>query len=527
MSGDQDPGAPISLDQCLRTAAFYPDAPSLVEVIETHISWVFLTDRFVYKLKKPVKFEFVDFSTPELRHRACLDELRLNRRLSPNVYLDVLAITRTRDGSVELAGRGDPIDWVVRMRRLSADKALDRILVGGRLTAADAKRVADRLTSFYAQLPSLTLSPGGYVQAVAKHVSENGAALLSALPDERLLIRRLHGLQRRYLAIEREVFERRVQEGWIVEGHGDLRPEHIYLERPVAVLDCIEFSQELRTVDVADELMFLAMECTRLGDGGLGELVLERHRRQRGDGVHPRLLSFYGAYRACVRAKVGLLRRQQLRDEQQTGVPAAVYQYLAAADRYSADLGPPCLLLVGGLMGTGKSTLALALADGLGAELESSDEIRRTLHGASPARANYGEGLYEPAMRERIYDVMLDRAKVFLQAGLSVILDATFMSRSLRQHAYALATSNQARTVFVHCQCPESLAKSRIGDRLQSANSRSEARPDLYERQARDFEPPAGNEPAVTVDTSRQIACEIEKVYAELRRQLFSEPAIL
>jgi predicted kinase len=267
------------------------------------------------------------------------------------------------------------------------------------------------------------------------------------------------------------------------------------------------------------------MECKRLGDGGLGELVREMYRRKCGDDVHPRLLSFYGAYRACVRAKVGMLRRQQLQAQQQTGAPAAVYQYLAAADQYSADLGPACLLLVGGLMGTGKSTLALALADGLGAELESSDEIRRSLLGASPSTYNYGEGLYQPAMRKHVYDVMLDRARVFLQARLSVIMDATFMSRSVRQQAYALAMSNQARTVFVHCQCPESLAKSRIGARLRVASSHSEARPDLYEQQARDFEPPSCDEPAVTVDTSRQVSCQIEKVYAELRQWLFSEPA--
>lgn len=137
---------PINLVQCMRAGSFYPESPSIVEVIETHISWIFLTDRFAYKLKKPVKFEFVDFSTPELRHWACLEEVRLNRRLSPTVYLGVLPLSLRSDGGVELAGRGTPIDWVVQMQRLPADNALDQILRRGQLIRRDAQLVADHLT---------------------------------------------------------------------------------------------------------------------------------------------------------------------------------------------------------------------------------------------------------------------------------------------------------------------------------------------------------------------------------------------
>ena len=523
MSASGPTVAPIDLVQCMRAESFYPESPSIVEMIETHISWIFLTDRFAYKLKKPVKFEFVDFSAPELRHWACLEEVRLNRRLSPNVYLGVLPLSLRSDGGVELAGSGTPIDWVVQMRRLPADTALDQILRRGQLVRRDAQPVADHLTSFYASLPSLHLSPADYSSAVNRHVRANGDALLSALPEERGRIRRVHSLQRRYLAIEQEVFDHRVADGWIVDGHGDLRPEHIYIESPPAVIDCIEFSQELRSVDVADELSFLVMECKRLGDGGLGELVLETYRCKCGDPIPPRLLAFYAAYRACVRAKVTVLRAQQQPQSLYEAESPIVHQYLTLADHYTSALGVPTLLLVGGLMGTGKSTLASAIADAFGAEIVSTDEIRRSLLGASPKAATYGEGNYQPAMRASVYEVLIERAKKYLQDGLSVILDATFMSRALRERAYDLATAHKIEVLFAHCQCPKALSISRIQARTQAGGDHSEARPELYEQQAKDFESPSSDEPTVTIDTSEPAPCQMEEVYRHLCHRLFSE----
>ena len=267
----------------MRNASSYPDNQGPIEIVETHISWVFLTDRYAYKLKKPVRFEFLNFSTSDLRHRACLDEVQLNRRLAPDVYLGVLPITRNERGDFELNGGGEGVDWVVQMRRLPAKNALDVVLREGRLTSEQAQSIAKHLSNFYARLLSKPASADDYREALDHHIRANGAALLGSLPDERSRIRRIQSAQLRFLNIEAELIGRWASAGRVVEGHGDLRPEHIYLNGRPTVIDCIEFSDELRTVDIADELSFLGMECERLGDGGLGEAVLAEYERVCGD----------------------------------------------------------------------------------------------------------------------------------------------------------------------------------------------------------------------------------------------------
>ena len=204
-----------------------------------------------------------------------------------------------------------PVDWVVQMRRLPAKNALDVVLREGRLTSEQAQSIAKHLSDFYARLLPKPVSADDYREALDHHIRANGAALLGSLPDERSRIRRIQSAQLRFLNIEAELIGRRATAGRVVEGHGDLRPEHIYLDGRPIVIDCIEFSDELRTLDIADELSFLGMECERLGDGGLGETVLAEYQRVCGDHLPESLLSFYRCYRASVRAKVALIRGQQ------------------------------------------------------------------------------------------------------------------------------------------------------------------------------------------------------------------------
>ena len=505
----------------LSDASSYPDHPGSVEVVETHISRVFLTDRYAYKLKKPVRFEFLDFSTPELRHRACLEELRLNRRLAPDVYLAVLPITQESDGSYELDGHGQEVDWVVQMRRLPAETALDVVLRENRLAPEEAKAIAKHLTGFYARLLPKSLSPDDYRQALDRHIRANGAALLDSLPAERTRLRRIQSIQLRYVNVQTELIDKRVAAGRIVEGHGDLRPEHIYLDGSPTIIDCIEFSDELRNVDIADELSFLAMECERLGDGGLGDLVLAQYEKTCDDKIPASLLTFYRAYRALVRAKVALIRDQQQGTALSHASADLIRQYIGLADRHAAKLGPPMLLIVGGLMGTGKSTLAAKLADTFAVELLSTDRIRRSMLGASEAPAGYGEGHYQPDMRDRVYDELLRQAGDLLKDGQSVVLDGTFLTVGLRERAYDLAYRNGAVSLYVLCTCPRQIAYARIQQRTDTGTSESEARTELYDLQARDLEPPWADDPAATVDTTEALSKQLQAVCAELRRLLF------
>ncbi len=496
------------------------DRPRSVDVIETHISWVFLTDRYAYKLKKPVRFEFLDFSTPELRQRACQEELRLNRRLAPDVYLNVLGVTQAADGSLELDGRGSAVDWVVQMRRLPADRALDALLRNGRLESQEAGAIAGFLVDFYAGLPPRRIGAEAYRRALEQHVRANGEAFAEGPAAERGRMGRIQSAQLRYLAVQADDVEQRAVDGRIVDGHGDLRPEHIYLNGAPAVIDCIEFSEELRTVDIADELSFLAMECERLGDGGVGELVLKTYADASGDRVPPSLLDFYRAYRACVRAKVALLRREQ-KDGVQSPSSELFGQYVELAERHAAKLGPPAVVVVGGLMGTGKSTLAERLAEAFGVEVLATDRIRRALLGTSDSPAAYGEGNYRSGSRRRVYEEMFRQASAPVGDRESVILDGAFLTRSLRRQACELARRHGAVPLFVECDCPRATARERIESRAAGGRSESEARAELYDRQAQDFEPPGADEPAVRVDTTQEIPRQLAAVYGGLRRLLF------
>ena len=253
--------------------------------------------------------------------------------------------------------------------------------------------------------------------------------LIDAIPREHSRIRRIQSAQHRYLCLEAEVFEDRVAAGRVVDGHGDLRPEHIYLDGRPVVIDCIEFSDELRTVDIVDDLCFLAMECERLGDGDFGKLVFTRCEKVCGSSVPESLFAFYRSYRAMVRAKITLLQSQQRSNiGVETNFDVLVRQYLDLADRHAMALGPPCVLIIGGLMGTGKSTLAQRLADAFDIEVLSTDHVRRSLQGASNLPAGYGEDNYRPEMRGRVYDALLSQAKDVLGASQSVILDGTFLT---------------------------------------------------------------------------------------------------
>jgi uncharacterized protein len=502
----------------MRNASSYPDGQGPVEVVETHISWVFLTDRDAYKLKKAVRFEFLDFSTPDLRHRACLDEVQLNRRLAPDVYLGVLPITRGPEGRLELNGSGQAVDWVVQMRRLPAENALDVVLREGRLTAEQTQSIAKYLSGFYARLLPRPISADVYCEALDHHIRANGVALIGSLPTNRPRIRRIQGAQLRYLNVEAEMIGNRVAAGRIVEGHGDLRPEHIYVDGRPIVIDCIEFSDELRTVDIADELSFLAMECERMNGGGLGESVIEAYQSAAGDRVPVSLHSFYRCYRAMVRAKVALLRKQQHANDSATSPADLIRQYIDLADEYAKQLGPPILLIVGGLMGSGKSTLATKLGDAFAIDVLSTDHIRRSMFGSSEVPADFGEGNYRPDMRNRVYDELFRHAEELLKDCQSVVLDGTFLTGCLRDRAYDLGRKNGAVSLHVQCTCPREVAHARIQKRGDAGQSDSEARTELYDLQARDLEPPWADESAITVDTTTAVSEQIRATCVEIKR---------
>lgn len=342
--GDRLPGKATLREKVayLSRPSTFGDPAGGVEVKETHMSWVFLAGDRVYKLRKPVRYPFLDFSTLAAREIDCHAEIRLNQRLAPDVYLGVVRLTRRANGTLALDDGGVVVDWLVVMRRLPESRMLDSAIVRGTVTRGQVERLAELLAGFYRGLGPAEVSEEEYLDRFARQHVNNRALLEDGrfgLPGDGLDAM-LSNIEK-IIAREPELLTDRVTAGRVVEGHGDLRPEHVCLAEPPVVIDCLEFNRALRLVDPFDELADLAMECERLGAPWIGEILMSRCAQALDDRPPDRLVAFYTAYRGCVRARLALahLLDSTVRDPDRWRPLAA--EYLALAERASLSLRPP------------------------------------------------------------------------------------------------------------------------------------------------------------------------------------------
>jgi aminoglycoside phosphotransferase family enzyme len=323
----------------LSRAETHGSETATVKVVETHMSLVFLTDSLAYKLKKPVHYPYLDFRTLEAREKDCREELRLNRRLAKEIYLDVVPLSVSKEGALKLGANGATADWLVRMRRLDDARFLDRAIAAGAVSLDDIERVGAPLVRFYTQAEPAAVDPDAYV---GRFEAEHETSVL-ALRDERYdlpgtTVRYVDTAQRQFLREERALLVERVRARQIVEGHGDLRPEHVHLGPPVNIIDCLEFSRWLRLVDPFDELAFFCMECERLGakDFADGLLSYCAERLQRPAG--PRLIAYYKSFRALLRARLCILHLAEPEPREPAKWPRLAKAYLDLAARYARAL---------------------------------------------------------------------------------------------------------------------------------------------------------------------------------------------
>jgi len=316
----------------LARPATYDPAPAQVDIRETHMSWVFLAGEAVYKLKKPVRFPYLDFSTPGRREAACRAELRLNRRLAHDVYLDVVPLTES-DGRLFLGGKGAPVDWLVKMKRLDERMMLDHLIERGALNIGQLERLAETLNRFYCAATAVSLSADAHLADWWRSLAYNRRVLL----DPRLnmpagLVRRIDSSQRHFLQRRGGLIAARLRSRHIVDGHGDLRPEHIWLDDRVRIIDCIEFNPRLRVVDPFDEIAFLSLECERLGAAWAGTWLERRMKRSLRNGPADALFTFYRCHRATLRARLAVAHLLEASPRVPQKWPGLARKYLALAD---------------------------------------------------------------------------------------------------------------------------------------------------------------------------------------------------
>jgi aminoglycoside phosphotransferase family enzyme len=319
----------------------YPEKSAAVEVVQTHMSVVFLTDQYAWKLKKPVRYDFLDFSTLAARRADCEEELRLNRRLARDVYLEIVPLTVTSQGALRLGGDGEVVEWLVKMRRIPARWMLDDAIRRGNVARQDVRRFALVLADFYRHAEPVALDAAHYRQRLERDVRANREGL--SPPEFSMPADLVQSIEKRQLAVlarEAPLFDARVAQRRIVECHGDLRPEHICLGPEPLVIDCLEFNLEWRRLDPVDELSYLAMECEHSGAGWIGEVVFETYREVTGDDPPIALVHFHKAYRAAVRAKLSAWHLRDHPDPADQGKwIARAQRYLELADRYAAKPG--------------------------------------------------------------------------------------------------------------------------------------------------------------------------------------------
>jgi len=299
-----------SLQQALLNPATYPEHPVKVEFSETHISLLFFTENYVYKVKKPVDFGFLDFTTLEKRRFYCHQEVELNRRLSTDVYLGVVEISK-EDGGISLDGKGRVIEYAVKMRRISEDVLMSRFIEQGKVTEEMIARVAEKLTSFYvAAETNEEINSYGKPERIRQDTDENfhQTRTYIGLTISRRAFEAIQGATNAFLRKKRASFERRIEEGKIRDCHGDLRSEHIYLGDEILIIDCIEFNRRFRYTDVAADIGFLAMDLDYRGRRDLSKHLIDSYIRMSGDRDVLEVLDFYKCYRAYVRGKVESFR---------------------------------------------------------------------------------------------------------------------------------------------------------------------------------------------------------------------------
>jgi aminoglycoside phosphotransferase family enzyme/predicted kinase len=495
-------------DEALRSPDFYPGAPP-VEVVESHISWVFLAGDRAYKLRKPVVFPFLDYGTADRRREMCEEEVRLGRRLAPDLYIAVRPLVRSPEGW-RFGDPGEPGDeHVVEMRRFDESSTLADRLARGDIDTTLVRAVARRIAEFHREAEPAP--PGSFdAGTVAATVSENFGTLLPyAEAVGARALAAAHRFAVAFLHARHDQLEDRVTGGFVRDCHGDLRMEHVIIEnRTVEVFDPLEFDSQLRQIDVAADIAFLVMDLVAAGADDLADMLIDEYESAGGDHGGRQLLFFYAAYRAWVRAKVACLRAGEL-------PPGARSDALVEARRF-AELGRalawrvrvPVVLVVCGASATGKTYLAEALASLSGLPRLGSDEVRKELAGLRPEE-RAPQAVYSEQESLRTYRELGARAA---QATGGAIVDATFRRRAHREAFYE---SFDGRALFVECIAPAEVVAERALRRELDPARVSDATPAIAARQRDEFEPldEVSPDAHLSIRTDRpldQIVCALE-----------------
>ena len=481
----------------------FPEKPESIKIIQTHISFIFILPNFVYKVKKPVNFGFLDFSTTVKRKFYCEEEVRLNKRLSPDVYLGVVPVVKKGEG-IKFGEEGEIIDYAVKMKRLPDERILKKLIEKDEAKKEDMARISRIIADFHKKAEiNDEISSYGKVESIKLNTDENFEQtedFIGITISERTY-RKIKDFTNSFL--KEKIFEKRVEEGKIRDCHGDLHTEHICLSDKIYIFDCIEFNKRFRYQDTASDIAFLLMDLEYNLRPDLARAFLKSYMDFSGDRSALDVLNFYKCYRAYVRGKVeGFKLSDPFIDDKETPKKIARL-YFDLAHFYTLP-EKPYLIAIGGMIGTGKTTLANELGKRFEAEVISSDIVRKKLFGIKPEERvfeEFGKGIYSDDASKLTYAKMLELAGEKLKKGNWVILDASFRKNEERMKVKKLAEDSDAYFIFIECSSPLEVIKERLSKRFES-QSVSDGRLEILGEIMRDYEE-IKDLPYAKIDTSK------------------------
>ena len=510
-----------SLAEALSHPEAYPHATGNIEVVETHISWIFLTDSWAYKVKKTLDLGFLDFSTIQKRHHYCNEELRLNRRLCPEIYLSVLPVVRSANTFL-IDGEGEIVDYAVKMVRFDRTMELDRMLSGKLLKEEHIDTLSGMIAAFHSSLPAAPAESGfGHPENLIKPILHNFTSM-EAIATNEDEIGRLEFLkawsirehQRLY-----SLFLQRKSEGFIRQCHGDMHTGNmVWWKDRIFIFDCIEFNENLSIIDVISDLAFLFMDLDHGGESSLAWRLLNLYLTETGDyGALP-VLRFYTLYRAMVRAKVTAIRYAQTSGQKQAQKILEEHRsYIELALDYTRDK-KALLILTFGVSGSGKTFVSRDIAQRIGCVHLRSDIERKRLAGLGPLERSDRNGtLYSEEISRQTYQRLLDLAKLCLNEGITVIVDATFLKQCHRKLFMELAGEQQIPCKILRFSASEKVLNERVRKRYQGGKDASEADIAVLASQLGTLEPLEAKEEILSLEINTEEVIDGAAIAARLQ----------
>jgi len=507
-----------ALVQGLLEPKAYPEATARIELVQTQMSFILLADNYVYKVKKPVNLGFLDYTTLEKRRFFCQREVELNQRLCPEVYLGVVPITKD-ERKILIQGKGKAIEYAVKMRRLPQKAMMDALLASDKVTPEMVTAVAQKLVAFHQRAETnASISAFGRIDAIRKNTDENFTQtekyIGNTISQEKY--QRVKAYTDSFIKKNATLFRKRIADGRIRDCHGDLHAAHVCFTDGICIYDCIEFNDRFRYSDVAAEVAFLAMDLDHYGRADLARRFVNAYIDKSKDRGLVKLLNFYKCYRAYVRGKVEGFKLDDpyIAPAEKGQILEVASSYFDLADSYTRS--KPALFITTGLVGTGKTFSAQALAKRLGLVVISSDVTRKKLASIPLTEHRFEEfdsGIYSAEFSRKTYGKMFTEARDILAEGGSVILDASFIRAEERLKAKKLAAELGADFFIVECSLDEETIKQRLAQRLEEGST-SDGRWEIYPSQKGAFEPVAEVPPQkhVIIDTSKPLEENIRQI---------------